>query len=233
MEKIISLIEKYSHYLQPIHYFIILAAVLLITPFVYRFIKSFYKDRIEASDHLIKIKSEIIDSQDQKMKIINGEIKSLKSDRDKKIKNFRDIAKLLKSITEKQMKLSRLNDLTLKHVSTRANLLLALAKVIYSHLAFISTVKSMLAVYMSMNIKEKYSEAPDGLELLDQIQVIEEKINEWVAAFDETDFDSLIMEPNLLAKVSTKNIDLEIEKIDPLILSMQDYIDKCNLPHFS
>ena len=74
MNEIISFVEKHLNEIKPVDYFLIITVLLLSIPYIYKLIKKLFQDRIESSSDLIKIKDEIITSQEKKTKLIIDEL---------------------------------------------------------------------------------------------------------------------------------------------------------------
>lgn len=131
MEALLKLLGGYIKEIEPIHYFIVIALLLLFLPFIYRYIKGLYQERLESSADLVNIKTEIatslgeqLEAQKQQMLDLKSELKKQKSVKEKYKKILFLIAVEIDSLRDNKLKLDRLEELKEKYISERINLIL-------------------------------------------------------------------------------------------------------------
>ncbi|MHB8917259.1 MAG: hypothetical protein ACYC4H_04495 [Desulfocucumaceae bacterium] len=229
MNQIISFAEKHFKEIEPIDYFFIIIVVLLSIPYIYKLIKRLYDDRIQSSTDLVKLKNDIISTQKIRAKLISQELELSRKEIQDKNSRLVDIAKRISVISIEQKKLSALSDMSTDLMHASINRIFASIFVTLAHFDHLSSVKSMIILYSSLVQKENYPDAPNALELFDIITEIEQKFVSRLPNYDIVNVESILNDPDTISsKFSSDNLELELLKLDELILSMEYYINQCS-----
>ena len=229
MTEIISFVEKHLYEIKPVDYFLIIAVLLLSIPYIYKIIKKLFQERFESSIDLIKIKDEIINSQEKRTGIIINELDHYKIEIKDKTKKMQEVAKILKSLGKNQNDLSKLTKIISEYHSLAVNRVLAAVFVTFGNLSYFSMLKSMIVLYSTLNVSNTYPDAPSALTILDKVNEIEEKVTAQLPNLDNVSFKSILLDSDKISDgFAPDNLKLDFKQLDELVVLMDSYISKYN-----
>lgn len=229
MNEVVSFVEKHLAEIKPIDYFLILAVLLLAIPYIYRYIKSLFQDRMDSSSELIKIKGEIIGSQEKRTNILTEELDRSKQQIDEKHKKLQQISKVFYSIQTSERQLSKLTKIKSDYDTVSVNRVLASILVTLSNLSFISTMKSMIILYSESNVQNTYPDAPSVSALINGLTEFEQKVTTQLPNLDEVSVESILLNSDEISKgFAPDNLELDFKQLDESVEIMEYYLIKCS-----
>lgn len=229
MNEVISFVEKHLNEIKPIDYFLILAVLLLSIPYIYRFIKNLFQDRMESSSELIKIKDDIIGSQEKRTNALTEELDRSKRQIYEKNIKLQQASKIFYSIQTSERKLSKLTKIKIEYDTVSVNRVLASIFVTLSNLSFISTVKSMIVLYSESNVQNTYPDAPSVSTLINMLTELEQKVTTQLPDLDEVSFESILLSSDEISKgFAPDNLDLDFKQLYEWVEIMEGYLIKCS-----
>ncbi|NEN84862.1 hypothetical protein [Paenibacillus elgii] len=204
MAEIIKLIKENLATLNSFQYFIIIALVLLALPVIYKTLRAFYKDRLEAKDDLIKSKNELLATHKERFELtisdFNNQVSTLQNDIDQKTDILKSIASNFRKLDQDYKKLSDLNRLVNSYSTASLDVAICQITSLKSTIDMVSFCKSMIILLLIHNAQ---SEVVQNIvkTSMEKIQLIE---------------DDLLVVNEIWGNINSSNYDTEASKLESI-----------------